>query len=325
MTFQCVNCTFPLGEPLPARCSHCGIPVSASLPPAATHFPVMDAPTSRPLATVAPPMDSSAQPISPSFQQPPAVPSAMPAPPQWALYTVPVVPPAAPQSGVQRGLMSVLLAFALVCSGIAGAGLYALIQGHQPLAVSAQDRPLPAAVPTSTPAAYHFHDSLQSNTNGWPEVPSNCFFGDGGYHVDNGSACLTPVPPMRDGTVSVDISLVEAVHDDAVAGLWFRRADDQNTYAIVIGRDGQWTIKKGDAGTTSVLVALTPSPALHQGLNVTNTLSVRMSRSHFTFFANGTQIGQVDDDALAEGGFALVALPGAQAIFSNFDVQSPAA
>lgn len=221
-----------------------------------------------------------------------------------------------------------LLAFALVCSGIAGASLYALTQHTWPFSAPAA-APAPAPVPTSTPgvpANYHFHDTLQSNANGWLDLPPSCYFEQGGYYVNDGSACPSPASAIRNGTVSVDVTLLQANLTSADAGIMFRLSDDQstytNTYEFVIGGDGQWAVKKGMNGTTSDLVALTASAAIKQGLNVKNTLSVQMTGSHFVFFVDGTQIGSVDDPALSQGGFALVALPGTEAVFSNFDVQN---
>lgn len=309
---NCVNCTFPLPPPPATHCEHCGAPVAASLPPAPAPY--------------APPAGSGTPSAHVAFAGYGSVPTTMaPAAPTPSAPLPSVAPSARPSA-----FMAVLLAFALICSGIAGASLYALSQHSWPFSSpSAAPRSAPVSAPTSTPSiptSYHFHDSLQSDANGWLNMPPSCYFGDGGYYVNNGSACPSPAANIGNGTVSVDVSLVQAAHDDAVAGIMFRLSADQNTYdktyEIVIGRDGQWDVTKTVDGTTNNLVTLTTSSAIHKGLDVKNTLSVQMSGSHFVFFVDGAQIGTVDDPSLVQGGFALVALPGAEAIFSNFDARS---
>lgn len=342
---NCVNCTFPLPMPPATHCEHCGAPVVASLPRAPVSYPVAGgpilAPDQVPPSTYSPPSRVMPPPTpaypsalsTPAYAAAPTLSTSWAAPSATSGATAPPVSaphPAAAASSRRPAFTAVLLAFALICSGIAGGSLYALSQHSWPFS-------FPAAAPTHGPAPtratnaaanYHFHDSLQSNANGWVNMPPSCYFGDGGYYVDNGSACPSPASAIGNGTVSVDITLLQSIHNDAVAGIMFRLSQDQNTYdktyEIVIGSDGQWAVTKTVDGTTTDLVPLTTSPAIHQGLNVANTLSVRMSGAHFVFFVNGAQFGTVDDPSLAQGGFALVARQGAEAVFSNFDVQSAA-
>ena len=95
------------------------------------------------------------------------------------------------------------------------------------------------------------------------------------------------------------------------------RTQDQD-YDFDIDSNGKWVVYKCGSGTTCTkLQDYTPNAAIHSGLRASNTLMVRALGSHFDFFVNGTQVGQVDDTSYTSGMVGLSSGDSIEAVFSN--------
>lgn len=318
MPVQCVRCTFPLREPLAEFCPHCGTPVSASLPrQVESHPAATPAETTTRAASPPPPMSPTTQPAP--------LPSRV-APHEAQLYTSvrsrslpsggtryetnrPVSPSPPARSRRVGGLIGAGLVLLVIVSGFGADMLYATLNTR------GQVRPHPSPTATKGP----LYDSLLVREASWPSIPTKCFFGSGGYHVANNSICRAPLPAFGDGSVRVDLTVRPGTGVQEVAVL-FRETDIGTEYGFFLDTTGKWGITKTLESQLTVLRPLMPSAAIHTGPNANNTLLIQLAGSHFVFFANGTQLGTMDDTSLPRGGLAFATIPGVEAIFSNLQV-----
>jgi hypothetical protein len=178
-----------------------------------------------------------------------------------------------------------------------------------------------ATATTHTP--YAFHDTLrQGNVQGWPEGSSGdgtCFFAEDGYHVKNGIICGAPVLAMSDGKIDVTMRILAGANDYA-ALIWFRTQDPDNTYDVFFGQSGSWGMGKVVGGKTQTVIPLQRHEAIHPGLNAANTVEIVMRATHLTVSVNQIQVGDAEDATFSNGLMALVAIPGAEAVFSDLSV-----
>ena len=184
--------------------------------------------------------------------------------------------------------------------------------------------PQPTATATPAPTVL-FDDPLTSNVNGWHNGDS-CFFKSDGYHINAGVVCFAPVNTPADADISVQASQISGSLQRGY-GLLVRASVSNNSlndYAFVIDGVGDWAFFKDAGSTSTMLVPFTASSAIHTGINATNTLEVRMQGSHFTFFVNGTQVGQADDSTYAAGATGLAGGSGIEVVYTNFKITVPA-
>jgi hypothetical protein len=150
-----------------------------------------------------------------------------------------------------------------------------------------------------------FTDGLLSNRNGWL-TNADCVFKTDGYHLTRSYLAYAPVVDAANFDVTVQVTQ-SAGTVLAPYGLVFRRMSLGNYYVFGIDGNGKWTFYKALENVDSDIVSFTASPAIKQGLNAQNTLEVKAQGTHFTFFVNGTQVGQADDASLAKAGAVGVA------------------
>jgi hypothetical protein len=172
---------------------------------------------------------------------------------------------------------------------------------------------------SSITSAHTFTDPLTSNTNGWPDGSGLAFKSDG-YHITQNLLAYAPIDPA----VSADVS-VKAVQlsGDVTSsyGIVFRRTSKGNYYAFGIDSNGKWVFYKTVEAASTILVQFTPNSAITTGLNVTNTLEVKGTGSHFDFFVNGTQVGQADDTSLTgKGADGVFGADNIEVVFSQFSL-----
>lgn len=140
-------------------------------------------------------------------------------------------------------------------------------------------------------------------------------------------ACYAPVSAylLDSSDTSVDVKLVSASSRD-MHGLELRAprgaGPSQNRlYAFVLTPAGSWAFLLCDGGLSSItclnLVDFTLNAAIHSGLGAINTLRVVAQKSHFSFYINGTQVGQANDATIWTGQTALVATGDCEAVFTN--------
>jgi hypothetical protein len=89
-------------------------------------------------------------------------------------------------------------------------------------------------------------------------------------------------------------------------GVLFRFMDRDNYYRFDISGEGYFLLSKYHQGEWTTLVPWTASSALNVG-QATNNLMVEAIGDRIRLFANGTEIGQATDNALAHGNFGFFA------------------
>jgi hypothetical protein len=91
--------------------------------------------------------------------------------------------------------------------------------------------------------------------------------------------------------------------EDSGYGLQFRTADGDNFYTFQIADDGQYKVRVLVNNEWKVLTDWTPIDAIHSGQ--WNRLAVKAEGTHFTFYVNGIQVDELEDDNIAEGQAAI--------------------
>lgn len=167
-----------------------------------------------------------------------------------------------------------------------------------------------------------FSDPLTSANTHWLEN-ANCRFGTGGYLVSDGWLCVTKAANVGDVNVKVSVKEISGA-SNAAYGLVLRSSDDLNNYYVFhIFGDGQWDFGRPGPDHITHIVAPTANSAIKRGLNVTNTLEVDMSGSHFTFFVNGVKVGEVSDATYASGLTGFDSAEGTTVQYNDFVVTRP--
>jgi hypothetical protein len=88
-------------------------------------------------------------------------------------------------------------------------------------------------------------------------------------------------------------------------GLMIRAKGDNAGYFYGFSCDGQYNFAKWDGNSTSDLVNWTVNDAIQKGSNQTNRMGIMAKGQHFSFYANGTLIGEFDDNSSTHGTFGL--------------------
>jgi hypothetical protein len=194
---------------------------------------------------------------------------------------------------VARILAGVLLLCAL-CSG----GLMWLT-GLRPSAHVATATKTPSGTPTATLVEVAaLHDDFSSSGSGWGNDGAHCFYRDGTYHVAGGCICFAPTPDLSDEVVTADVKQ-EAGSTRPFYGMVMRYSSEGYYNAFFVDGNGEWMFSRFVNGQRTDIVPYRYTPALREGLNVTNTLKVRTVDSHFEFFINGIKVGAADDTVSA--------------------------
>jgi hypothetical protein len=96
-------------------------------------------------------------------------------------------------------------------------------------------------------------------------------------------------------------------------------------YGFLVFANGTYELVKWDTqGFASTLVPLTPSSAIHTGLNQINAFKVIARAATITLVVNGQQLQQISDSTYSKGNIALGAARfAADAVFSDLTVTSP--
>jgi hypothetical protein len=337
-TVKCRQCG-RLGSHLNGpQCYHCGafLPPPGSAPaPAAPPTTQHAEPTSVwlldqpvfPMPQQAPPSRPLAPPYAPQGFGPPGgyAPPAYGAPPPWQGAPPPAGPPRRKRSPLGL-IIGIVLAIVLVAGGcvatVAAAPqlLSRLTAQRQPAGANAT----PVA-PLEPGAWTHiaYQDPLTADKGGWSVT--HCRFAGDGYHVSPGYVCFAPAGEFQ--TAEVTVTARQLAGDSGVAyGVAVRRASSGNEYHFIIDSEGDWIFDKIAGGKRAGDIAAGSNVAvLHQGLNQPNTIRVRMSGSHFTFFINGTQVGEASDATFTTGeiGVFLGNITGTDAAFTNLIVTTP--
>jgi hypothetical protein len=176
---------------------------------------------------------------------------------------------------------------------------------------------------TVTPAQQIiYQDSLKHLTSkyGWT-INDACPFTSEGLHITAAVACFAPVGILTDGTITVTVRQVEG-ETTRWKSIIFRHQGVGSFYAFEIDGAGNWIVTKTTDGALSGL-SQQANPALRTGASVSNTLTVQMMGSHFTFAANGTTLGSVDDATFVIGAVGLGGDDQADMLFTDVTIFSP--
>jgi hypothetical protein len=179
----------------------------------------------------------------------------------------------------------------------------------------------PTAPPTATPVEKAlFQDALTDpKTRNWPS-DGQCQPQADGYHIASNTICLGKYAMPSDANIRVDVRQISGL-TDASYGITFRRASAGSFYSFEIDSAGKWYCFKAVDGQLRPVVGGS-NAAIHKGLNATNSLLVRLSGSHFTFYVNGQLMGSAEDTApaYASGQVGLDGNEHIEVIYTNFSV-----
>jgi hypothetical protein len=208
---------------------------------------------------------------------------------------------------------------ALFVAGLVAVALL-LIAPTKPDAAQLRQRTAASAAATQAALRGVFTDPLLSNQNGWL-TNTDCVFKADGYHLTRGYLAYAPVADATNFDVTVQVTQTTGTVL-APYGLVFRRISLGNYYVFGIDGNGKWTFYKALENVGTDIVAFTASPAINQGLNAQNTLEVKAQGTHFTFFVNGTQVGEADDASLAKAGeLGVAGHDDIEVVFTDFSLR----
>jgi serine/threonine protein kinase len=225
----------------------------------------------------------------------------------------------------------------LMAVGATSLVLLALVMGlffsglRQP-AATAVARRAPTGQATSTATAapaptaadvVTFQDTMSAPSSQWPRS-ARANFGNGGYEINGAWLVLAPASALKDGTVSVRLKQLGGVTDQFY-GLVVREQNNGSYYVLGISGDQRWTFMLVKNGGHTALVSPTVDTHINRGPNTANDIAVRMRGSQFTFYANGTEIGQADDAVYGSGKMGIVNIVGRlDVVYNDFKVAVPA-
>lgn len=138
---------------------------------------------------------------------------------------------------------------------------------------------------------------------------------------------FTTLEDMSFSDFALEVDVVQRTGPpESSFGTIFRIQDNQEFYRFDITGNGLFIIERhnGDGTWTRLIADWTPSPALNQGLNVTNRLKVLAVGSSLAFYANDVLLIQLNDTTLSGGqiGFDAGTFGGGnlQVTFDNLDI-----
>lgn len=325
----CSNCGHVISGSSLQSCPQCGY---ALIP----ESPVTDTPPVQPSLTPAP-LPSPETLFSPPQSTPNTIPS-------WPISA------AQPQSKKRSPVVLWLLVAFAVLLVLTGGGI-TYVAGHgrmfggAPLIAQATATPTATLLPTATATATAtvtphptatpkptatatpvprlvtiFRDQLTANSHnaGWYTDGGSVYFQSDGYRIGNGYECYVPIASQTDFNVSVQVKEIGGTNTQGF-GITFRAvANTPKEYVFAITSNGSFYAFNR---VGNYLIMPTHSSAIHQGLNVTNTIEVHARGSHFDFVVNGVQVGSADDSMRLSGQIGLMTeQTGEAAVFSNIAV-----
>ncbi|MEZ4518453.1 MAG: hypothetical protein R3C44_17095 [Chloroflexota bacterium] len=132
-----------------------------------------------------------------------------------------------------------------------------------------------------------------------------------------------------DGVYTVEARVTDGPLDNGYGMIFRADPETGDFYLFKISADGYVWIGRYQGGaedTTIVGDHWFESPAVQQGLNVTNILQVRAEAGNLIFFVNGQEVGRVTDDTYTTGDVGLLVQSlgeaGVRVEFDNLSVVS---
>jgi hypothetical protein len=334
----CAHCGFVTTEPEAMFCPNCGQPLGEGQP---SPRPVPIGLPSDPIYHAPTRISSGAVQSEPPVGWGSALPTPPSTPTNSRLYSpaIPTTPPgtppllaplpAAPAAPKRKPAFTLLALLALVVVFVGGVGVGAALFGARgrlsfgaaataTLAPSSTPTlaPSPTATPRETPI---FQDALTGPVNPWPVDGTHCQFQGGSYHVLRNFICFAPVGVQSDVAISVQVKQISGA-GTLFYGLAFRYGDAKDFYLFRINSNSTWLFGKETNGVETNITPDTTNSAIKSGLNVVNTVLVRVKSAHFDFFVNGTNVGEANDASLSAGTLGLIGANSADVAFTNMQI-----
>ena len=114
---------------------------------------------------------------------------------------------------------------------------------------------------------------------------------------------------FSDGIYEVEATPVEGPIDNGYGLLFRANPETGDFYLFKVSADGYVWIGRyagGAEAATLINQKWFESPAVQQGLNVTNKLTVRAEAGNLIFYVNGQEVGRVTDNTYAAGDVGLL-------------------
>jgi len=198
------------------------------------------------------------------------------------------------------------------------------------------DTPRPIETQTGTALEILFQDNFAYTNTGWDSVRNEDGMTDydkGGYRIQvldaNTDYWANPgLSGLEDVSITVDVKKLAGPDDNDFA-IICRYVDIDNFYAFLASSDGFYGITKVVAGEQEIIGQdeLLPTDAIVQGADAVNTLRADCIGTTLTFYINGTQVAQEEDNSFSSGDVGLMAgtfdEPGTDVLFDNFVVYKP--
>jgi hypothetical protein len=221
--------------------------------------------------------------------------------------------------GVTAIVLSALV-MGLFFSGLRPAATTAVAKNAQTAHATATVTP--AASPTAAEVVT-FQDAMSAPSNQWARS-ARAYFGNGGFEINGAWLVIAPASALKDGTVSVRLKQLGGVTDQFY-GLVAREQNNGSYYIVGISGDQRWTFMLVKNGSHAPLVPPTTDTHINPGPGSTNEIAIRMHGGHFTFYANGTVLGQVDDGTYQSGKMGIVnVVSRLDVVYNDFKVAVPA-
>lgn len=174
-----------------------------------------------------------------------------------------------------------------------------------------------------------YANSLTANERAWHcESGATCQFEDNGLHIlaptDHLYFSVLSGLSFDDQVINVQGKLDNG--DPQIVGLAIAfRSVGINGYGWLVFANGTYELVKWDnQGTASILIPLTPSPAIHPGLNQINKLTIIANHDQISLVINGQRLTQITDNTYVSGTILLgAARTSADAVFVNLSVTRP--
>lgn len=132
---------------------------------------------------------------------------------------------------------------------------------------------------------------------------------------------------FSDGVFTVEARAVSGPLDNGFGMIFRADAEAGNFYLFKVSADGYvWIGRYQDGAEDTTIIGdhWFESPAVQQGLGVTNILQVRAEAGNMIFFVNGQEVGRVTDDTFTSGDVGLLVQAlgegGVQVAFDNLSV-----
>lgn len=174
-----------------------------------------------------------------------------------------------------------------------------------------------------------YADSLTRDQAAWQcEAGATCQFEHDGLHIlaSTDHLYFSELSGQQFGEQVIEVKGKLDDGDPQFVGLAIAfRSVGIDGYGFLAFANGTYELVKWDAqGFASTLIPLTPSNAIHTGLNQINAFKVLARADTITLFVNGQQLQQISDSTYSRGSIALGAARfAADAVFSDLTVTSP--